>query len=677
MQWRMEAGRGRTARIASPIQLRHADRPPGRRPESQALQMHLCGFFAARALAALLLTTGALMVPGALAQSGSGSGADQGSTSGGPVRLRQPQQAQPQDRQDRQGQSTRQEAAGADVRPDEADGERLPRYRPGEFELYMQKVTNDSTLRRFGADLVLDAGPGRSLPQETEPQVPPDYRVAPGDELLVTIWGSVDADLRLIVDRTGRISIPRIGSVTVSGLPIVEVSGAIERQARKVFKNFELSVSIGQLRNVRLFVTGFAVRPGAYTVSSLATLSSVLFNRAGGPSGSGSFRDIELRRGGRTVAKLDLYDLMLFGRRDADQLVQADDVIHIGPVGAQVALIGSINKPAIFEVKAGEGVGDLLRMAGGFSAVADRSRLAVERLGERNESRIRELSLPREVSASLGAGDVVRAFSAVDAVLPQEHQNKRVRIEGEVRRPGDYILPPNSSVSSMIQAAGGLTPAAYLFGTDFSRESVRLTQQTNYERALRDLELQISKKASSTSTRTTEEAAAASQKQVATERLLQRLRETRPNGRIVLQLQPDAKELPDLTLEDGDRLHVPATPTTVGVFGSVFNAGSYLYLGRRSVDDYLKLAGSPTRTADTKSVFVVRANGSVVSALQANSGIWLFGSDKFAALPVLPGDTVFVPEELDRQTFLQIAKDWTQILYQFGLGAAGIKAILP
>ena len=639
--------------------------------------MHLCGFFAARALAALLLTTGALMVPGALAQSGSGSGADQGSTSGGPVRLRQPQQAQPQDRQDRQGQSTRQEAAGADVRPDEADGERLPRYRPGEFELYMQKVTNDSTLRRFGADLVLDAGPGRSLPQETEPQVPPDYRVAPGDELLVTIWGSVDADLRLIVDRTGRISIPRIGSVTVSGLPIVEVSGAIERQARKVFKNFELSVSIGQLRNVRLFVTGFAVRPGAYTVSSLATLSSVLFNRAGGPSGSGSFRDIELRRGGRTVAKLDLYDLMLFGRRDADQLVQADDVIHIGPVGAQVALIGSINKPAIFEVKAGEGVGDLLRMAGGFSAVADRSRLAVERLGERNESRIRELSLPREVSASLGAGDVVRAFSAVDAVLPQEHQNKRVRIEGEVRRPGDYILPPNSSVSSMIQAAGGLTPAAYLFGTDFSRESVRLTQQTNYERALRDLELQISKKASSTSTRTAEEAAAASQKQVATERLLQRLRETRPSGRIVLQLQPDAKELPDLTLEDGDRLHVPATPTTVGVFGSVFNAGSYLYLGRRSVDDYLKLAGSPTRTADTKSVFVVRANGSVVSALQANSGIWLFGSDKFAALPVLPGDTVFVPEELDRQTFLQIAKDWTQILYQFGLGAAGIKAILP
>ena len=639
--------------------------------------MHLCGFFAARALAALLLATGALMVPAALAQSGSGSGADQGSTSGGPVRLRQPQQAQPQDRQDRQGQSTRQEAAGADVRPDEADGERLPRYRPGEFELYMQKVTNDSTLRRFGADLVLDAGPGRSLPQETEPQVPPDYRVAPGDELLVTIWGSVDADLRLIVDRTGRISIPRIGSVTVSGLPMVEVSGAIERQARKVFKNFELSVSIGQLRNVRLFVTGFAVRPGAYTVSSLATLSSVLFNRAGGPSGSGSFRDIELRRGGRTVAKLDLYDLMLFGRRDADQLVQADDVIHIGPVGAQVALIGSINKPAIFEVKAGEGVGDLLRMAGGFSAVADRSRLAVERLGERNESRIRELSLPREVSASLGAGDVVRAFSAVDAVLPQEHQNKRVRIEGEVRRPGDYILPPNSSVSSMIQAAGGLTPAAYLFGTDFSRESVRLTQQTNYERALRDLELQISKKASSTSTRTAEEAAAASQKQVATERLLQRLRETRPSGRIVLQLQPDAKELPDLTLEDGDRLHVPATPTTVGVFGSVFNAGSYLYLGRRSVDDYLKLAGSPTRTADTKSVFVVRANGSVVSALQANSGIWLFGSDKFAALPVLPGDTVFVPEELDRQTFLQIAKDWTQILYQFGLGAAGIKAILP
>ena len=425
---------------------------------------------------------------------------------------------------------------------------------------------------------------------------------------------------------------------------------------------------------MRLFVTGFAVRPGAYTVSSLATLSSVLFNRAGGPSDAGSFRDIELRRGGHTVAKLDLYDLMLFGRRDADQLVQADDVIHIGPVGAQVALIGSVNKPAIFELKPGETVADLLRMGGGPNSVADRSRVAVERLSDRNDRRVRQLSLPGEADAPLDFGDVVRVFSAIDSVLPLERQNKRVRVEGEVQRPGTYVLPPESTIADALKAAGGLTPGAYLFGTEFNRVSVRQTQQVNFDRALRDIELEFNRRATATTTRTAEEAAAQAQQQLPSDRLLARLREARPSGRIVLQLPPDARELPNLALEDGDRLFVPPRPTTVGVFGSVFNAGSYLYSDQRKVDDYLRLAGSPTRGADKNSIFLVRANGSVTSA-QQDKGWAGFGGSSIEQSAILPGDTIFVPEEANKVTFVQAAKDWTQILYQFGIGLASLRVI--
>jgi polysaccharide biosynthesis/export protein len=151
------------------------------------------------------------------------------------------------------------------------------------------------------------------------------------------------------------------------------------------------------------------------------------------------------------------------------------------------------------------------------------------------------------------------------------------------------------------------------------------------------------------------------------------LRALRPNGRIVLQLAPDGRDLPPLALEDGDRLYVPPRPTSVGVFGSVFNGGNYLYSEGRQVTDYLNLAGGPTRGADASSTFVIRANGSVVSGQQQKAN-WVGSGGSLAGLKAEPGDTVFVPEEINKTTFVQAAKDWTQILYQFGLGIAGIVA---
>lgn len=632
--------------------------------------MQPSGGFLVRSAALFAVVLAFSQWPTAHAQSGANSGAEP--AAGGPIRLRQPQQAP----QAPAAATAPQGVQGLDdTRADPTD--RTPRYRPGEFELYIQGVTGDTTTRRFGSEFVIDAASARGVAQDTSPQVPGDYKVAPGDEVLVSIWGSVDADLRLTVDRTGRVNIPRVGSVVVSGLQVPDVATAIERQARRVFKNFDLSVSLGQLRNIRVFVTGFAVRPGAYAVSSLSTLSTVVFGRSGGPSASGSFRDIELRRAGRTVAKLDLYDLMLFGRRDADQPIQSDDVIHIGPIGRQVALIGSVNKPAIFEVRDNETLSDLMRMGGGFNSVADRSRVAIERVRDRSDQHVRQLTLPADSTAPLDAGDLVRTFSAIDAILPLQRQNKRVRVEGEVQRPGTFILPPESTVSDALKAAGGLTPAAYLFGTEFNRESVRLGQQVNYERALRDIELELSRKSTAAGVRSSEEAAAQAQQQLASERLLNRLRESRPSGRVVLQLPPGSTELPNLAMEDGDRLFVPARPSTVGVFGSVFNAGSYLFNDSRKVDDYLRLAGSPTRGADKTSIFVVRANGSVISAQQGEGGWFGVGSSRINDLATLPGDTIFVPEESNKTTFLQNAKDWTQVLYQLGLGLAAIKVILP
>jgi protein involved in polysaccharide export with SLBB domain len=541
---------------------------------------------------------------------------------------------------------------------------------PGDFERFVQRQAAGAQtgveIRRFGAEVLARSAEAGNT--DASPVVPPDYAVAPGDEILVTIWGSVDADLRLVVDRAGRINIPRVGTIAVSGVRHAELTDHISRRVAQVFKNYQLSVSLGALRGIRIFVTGFVTNPGAFQVTSLSTITAALI-RAGGPSAGGSFRHIELRRGGQVVSTFDLYDFMLKGDRSADRLLQAGDVVHVMPVGTEIGLIGSIHRPAVLELKAGETVADVLRMGGGFTAVADRARLAVERLSDRNAKRIRELALPADLRATLDHGDVLRAFSAVDAVLPVQQQNKRVRVEGEVARPGDYVLPASSTLEDALQAAGGLTGAAYVFGAEFSRDSVRASQQENYERALRDLETEFARQGAQR-TSTADEAAAAAARGSATTRLIERLRTVRPTG-IVLQLNSDAVRLPALALEDGDRIFIPPTPSTVGVFGSVFNAGSYLFSGDRRVEDYLRLAGGATRGADQDSTFVIRANGSVVSNLQGQTNWWQRGT-QLNALKAEPGDTIFVPEEVNKTTFIQSAKDWTQVLYQFGVGLAAI-----
>lgn len=628
------------------------------------------------AMAAGIVLLGGLGAPAtAQAQSSTTTAEPQAAPAGGPVRLR-PSRDAAQTPPTEPTDATRPSRPTRPLRPPRPDGtgvngQTMPATAVlGEFEAFVQRLTDPLEIRRFGAELMAPTDDPDVA--ESQPLVPPDYLIKPGDEILLTVWGSVDAEMRLLADRSGRVSIPRVGTVLVAGVRYADLPATIRQRMDLVFRNYQLSVSLGQLRGLRVYVTGFVAKPGSYNVSSLATVVQALL-KAGGPSAAGSFRNIEVKRGNQRVGGFDLYDLLLGGDRSADRILQADDVIHVGAVGTQVALIGSVNRPAIFELKASETVADLLRMAGGFSAVADRSRLAVERLDDRATVRIVQLALPASNSTTLANGDVLRAFSAVDSALPVQRQNKRVRVEGEVLRPGEYVLPPETSIADALAAAGGMTDRAYPFGTEFSRESVRLTQQQNYERALRDLETDLARNTSSQRTSTAEEVAAGASRDTANSRLLAALRAQRPTGRVVLQLQPNSRELPPLALEDGDRLLIPPRPTSVGVFGSVFNAGSYLFGEGRDVVEYLNLAGGPTRGADAGSTFVIRANGSVVSGRQ-NTG-WFNRGTGLEGLKAEAGDTVFVPEEMNKTTFVQNAKDWTQILYQFGIGIAAIKTV--
>ena len=590
-----------------------------------------------------------------------------GSVAGGPVRL---QQAPARSSGAR---SSLQELPDERM-PDRDEGAGSPLTRVSsagvdEFEAYVRKL-GYAGVQRFGQELL--TGKASYDTAESSGLVPADYVVGTDDELQIALWGSVDADLRVMVDRSGRISIPRVGTIMVAGVRYGDLTEVISRRVGQVFRNYQISVSLGQIRSVRVYLTGYVKRPGVYTVGGLSSVVNALM-RSGGPASAGSLRSIELRRGKDVITRYDLYDLLLKGDRSADRVVQNGDVIHVGPIGPQVALVGSVNRPAIFEMKPGEKVADIVAMAGGFTAVADRNRLAIERLDDRSKTRITQLSLPEDSAQAPGSGDVLRAFSAVEATQPVARQNKRVRIEGEVLKPGEYVLPPGVTTRMAVGLAGGLTPNAYVYGTELTRESVRVAQQQSYDRALRDMETEFARASATQRAISADEAATFEQRSTATSRLIERLRQVRPTGRIVLQLEPDASTIPDLPIEDGDRVYVPARPTTVSVFGSVFNSGAFLLEPGKSLGDFLDLAGGPTRGSDPGATFVLRPNGSVLSQLQRSSFFGLVGG--VTKIKAEPGDTVFVPEMMNKTTWTQDLKEWTQIMYQFGIGAAALKTL--
>jgi protein involved in polysaccharide export with SLBB domain len=549
--------------------------------------------------------------------------------------------------------------AGANGGPAAA---RTPPAAPSEFETFVFKTIGHA-LPRFGASLLTDSANGFAPP--TTATVPPGYTLNPGDELVIGVTGSVEAaNLHVVIDSEGRIFIPRIGAIQVGGVRYGDLAALLRERIGRDYRDFNLSVAVGRLHGLRVYVTGYAAHPGSYTVNSLSTLVNGVL-AAGGPSGGGSFRFIELRRDGRVITKLDLYDLLLKGDKSSDVVLRNEDVIYIGPVGPEVAVTGSVNAEAIYEMKPGESLRDVLAFAGGLNSVADSRRLLVERLSTADAVGWEQLTMAEAVAAPTERGEIVRVLSAVDLTGPIERQAVLASIAGEVTHPGHYYMPPGSTLGDLMARAGGVMPSAFVFGSQFTRVSVAAQQKASFERAMADLQFAAAAKPL---TVTRDDGADIGAQLTAINNIIAQLELRKPDGRLVLNVRPDSSALPtSLVLENNDQLLIPTRPVAVGVAGAVKQPGAFLYADGRTLAEYLARAGGLQRIADRKEIFVVRADGSVISG----SGGWL-GSNPLDR-PALPGDLIVAPVRNAPSRFWAILKDATQTLYQTALGAASVK----
>lgn len=279
----------------------------------------------------------------------------------------------------------------------------------------------------------------------------------------------------------------------------------------------------------------------------------------------------------------------------------------------------------------------------------------------------------------LMSGDVVTIFGVDDIPVPLEKRTQFVRLGGEVKVPGIYQIKPGETLPQLVQRVGGVSRDAYLYGTVFTRESTRVQQQENLDQAVRRMEAQVQAQAASTIQNIYDkDSASSSQAQVAAQRMmLERLRGLKASGRVALEMDADRPELPVLTLQDGDTILVPSKPSFVAVFGAVMAEKSFIHRVDSTVSDYIEKSG-PTREADLEAALLIRGDGTVMSNRAQRSWLGL-GNMGFMGTRLQAGDSIFIPEVLDRRSaytqFIQGAKDWTALLYQFGIGAAALKTL--
>ncbi|MBK1439389.1 SLBB domain-containing protein [Parapedobacter sp. ISTM3] len=320
-----------------------------------------------------------------------------------------------------------------------------------------EKSFNELRLRIYGASLFQGVTP--VFEPSLQIATPRNYVIGPGDQLLIDIYGRSEENHSLMVTPDGTINIPYVGVLAVAGMTIEQATERIRSQMATVYSAIrtgatKVNVALGNIRSIKVTVTGEVVKPGTYTLPSVANAFNALYH-SGGPSVNGSFRNISVIRDGKVIAYLDIYDVLVNGAFTNNVRLEDQDILMVPPYESRIEFNGRVKRPAIFELKEGETFEDLLRYAGGFTEDAYKARVKVVRYTDK-ERRIEDVLQSQFGHYLPQTGDKYIAERVLDRF------ENRVAIEGAVFRPGEYELSPGLTLSMLIKKAEGLKEDAFL-----------------------------------------------------------------------------------------------------------------------------------------------------------------------------------------------------------------------
>ncbi|NVJ60857.1 MAG: SLBB domain-containing protein [Gammaproteobacteria bacterium] len=333
-----------------------------------------------------------------------------------------------------------------------------------QVELKAQERTMEP-LKSFGYDLF--AGEPTSFEPNLNIPVPANFVMGPGDSLNIQLFGKVSQQLSLVVNRNGQITFPELGPITIAGLSFDEARQLLKQRVKEQMIGVEASITLGEIRSIQVFVLGEAYKPGAYTVSSLSTITNALF-ATGGIGDIGSLRNIQLKRQGKLVSTLDLYDLLLRGDTQDDARLMPGDVIYIPPIGTTVSVAGAVKRPAIYELSNEKTVKDVIAMAGGLLPTAYKQEAQITRINDEGFTTAIAVEKPLNSNIKIKSGDYLSIKQRVEITRDV------VKLSGHVLRPKQIAWRPNLRVSDLVGSVSSLKPMPQLNSAIIIHESLPL-----------------------------------------------------------------------------------------------------------------------------------------------------------------------------------------------------------
>ena len=513
-----------------------------------------------------------------------------------------------------------------------------------------ENLTISEELKLYGSDFFNTFQ--TSFMPINEPNPDSGYMLDVGDILQIQLVGQDDYDEDFLINSDGSINLPDIGKIIVAGLSLNDTSKLIKSKVNSAFIGTEAFISLSEIRDVNILVTGNAQNPGIYTLTGNSNILHAI-SAAGGISEFGSLREINLLRDNIIIESLDVYDLLIEGQYNLKKRLRSGDVVFIEARKNIVSIDGAINRPAKYEAIDNQKLISIIEYANGINRNADLENISLERLVDGS---LKTISVPNE-----------SYFQAInvqdgDSINIREYPYRQAKISGAVLKPGTYTMAAGETIADLIERAGGYTENAYQFGAIYLNEDAKkineLSKDILYQEFLDNI-------------------IAASQQNIGADLtpivvLTEELNNTDSNGRVVIDLLNEPTiEL--YKIKEGDELFVPERNNVVYVYGEISSEGAVMYSDGEDLEYFVEKSGGYKKFADNESIYILHPNGeSQLYRSKRN----IFESSPKNDMKIYPGSIIFVPRELDDSAPRRLAAQaYVSILGNLGIALASLSAI--
>ena len=522
--------------------------------------------------------------------------------------------------------------------------------RPSSMILKPEDEEQEEESDRFG-DKIFNMMQSSFMPIN-EPNFDSSYVLDFGDTLEVQLIGQKNSIDELPIKRDGSINVPEIGKISVAGLSLENATSLIKNKINNGFIGVEIFVTLTDVRDIQVLITGDAYNPGIYTLNGNSNLLHAL-SMAGGINENGSYRNIDVIRNNEVIESVDLYDTFIHGKSGFGQRLRSGDSIVIRPSRGTVNISGAVKRPGSYELNPDENFLDLFNYGNGFSTIADKDSVRIEKI-IKDETKYIEIDNIESLAEFMpNSGDRLNIGSYI---------RKFVKISGAVKTPGTYVISKDETLSSLIQKAEGYTDDAYPFGGVLINKRA---EEINQEAIERLYKAYVNRLISSGDTLFASESLPF---------VLEELKDSTVSGRVIAEFDLDVIAISpekDTSLEDGDEIIIPIKSQQVYIFGEVNNAGATRYKPGSNINDYIIQSGGRLQTADDRNIFVVHPNGEVN---KINQNTRLSTLSRNNEILIYPGSVIYVPRNIVKDA-TTVASIWAPLISSMATSITAISVL--